>query len=291
MKKNIGYLIKQGFHNIWANKLMSFASVSVLVACLLLVGGAMLIYINIQAGIKYIGSLGEIALFVDDSMTQTEIDSITQTLEGMPQLAEVKYIPSEEGLEGLKEEITGGDELFALLESDILPNAYKVRVKDSKDYEDMVSRLSQIYGISDVVANGKIANTLTNLSTSVALFGVIMVSVMLVVSVFILTNTIKLAMYSRRREIYIMKMVGATNSFVRVPFFVEGMTLGIVSALVSYAVVRIAYVGIEGYLNTISVTPLAWGLLAPTVLLSFCAIGFFASLLSCSVSMMKYLRN
>ncbi|MBQ3140787.1 MAG: ABC transporter permease, partial [Clostridia bacterium] len=233
MKKNLSYLIKQGFRNIWVNKLMSFASISVLVACLMLVGGAMLLYVNIQAGIKYVGSLGEIALFVDDSMTEVEIDAITQTLEAMPQLAEVNFISREEGLEQLKQEITGGEDLFAMLGSDILPNSYRVRVGDSKDYDAMVTRLSQIYGISDVVANGKIANTLTDLSNSVALFGAAMVSVMLVVSVFILTNTIKLAMYARRREIYIMKMVGATNSFVRVPFFVEGVALGLISALVS----------------------------------------------------------
>lgn len=289
--KNLGYLIRQGFRNIWVNKLMSFASVSVLVACLLLVGSAVLLYVNIQAGIEYVGSMGEIALFVDDSMTDTEIGSITRTLENMPELTDVRFISREEGLEQLKEEITGGEELFEMLGSDVLPNAYRVRVKDPNEYEDMVRRLSQIYGIYEVVANGKIANTLADLSSSVALFGAVTVTVMLVVSVFILTNTIKLAMYSRRREIYIMKMVGATNAFIRVPFFVEGVALGFLSAIISFIVIRLAYVGIEGYLATISVTPLAWESLAGRVFLFFMLIGFFAGLLSCSVSMRKYLRG
>jgi len=289
--KSIGYLLKQGFRNIFSNGLMSFASVSVLFACLLLVGGAFLMYFNIQKGVEYVGSMGEIVLFVEDGAGEAECASIKRTLESLPELHDVQFISSSEGLEELKSEISGGDELFSMLEGeDILPNSFKVKVKDSNDYERMVKQLSQIYGISSVVANGKIANTLTNISTAIATFGVAIVVVLLVVSVFILTNTIKLAMFTRRKEIYIMKMVGATNSFVRVPFFVEAVILGLFSAAISYVAVRYAYVGLQDYLSELNINPIPWPKVAPTVLASFLGAGFLVGMLSSSVSIKKYLK-
>jgi len=289
--KSIGYLTRQGFKNIFSNGLMSFASVSVLFACLLLVGGAFLIYFNIQKGVEYVGSMGEIVLFVEDGTSEVECSGIQRTLELLPELHDVEFISSSEGLEELKSEINGGEELFSMLEGeDILPDCFKVKVKDPNDYDRMVKQLSQIYGISDVVANGKIANTLTNISTAVATFGVAVVVVLLVVSVFILINTIKLAMFTRRKEIYIMKMVGATNSFVRVPFFVEAVILGLFSALIAYFAVRFAYVGLEKYLAELNITAIPWANVAATVLLSFLGAGFVVGMLSSSVSIKKYLK-
>lgn len=289
--KSVGYLLKQGFKNIFSNGLMSFASVSVLFACLLLVGGAFLMYFNIQKGVEYVGSMGEIVLFVEDGTGEAECAGIRRTLESLPELYEVQFISSSQGLEELKAEISGGEELFSMLEGeDILPNSFKVKVKDSGDYERMVKQLSQIYGISNVVANGKIANTLTNISTAIATFGVAVVVVLLVVSIFILINTIKLAMFTRRKEIYIMKMVGATNSFVRVPFFVEAVILGLFSAALAYVAVRFGYVGLQDYLAELSINPIPWPEVSLTVLGSFLGAGFAVGMLSSLVSIKKYLK-
>jgi len=289
--KSIRYLFKQGFKNIFSNGLMSFASVSVLFACLLLVGGAFLMYFNIQKGVDYVGSMGEIVLFVEDGVSEIECAGIQRTLESLPELHDVHFISSSEGLEELKAEIAGGEDLFSMLEGeDILPNSFKVKVKDPNEYERLVQQLSQIYGISSVVANGKIANTLTNISTAIATFGVAVVVVLLVVSIFILINTIKLAMFTRRKEIYIMKMVGATNSFVRVPFFVEAGILGIFSALAAYVAVRFGYVGLTKYLAELNITAISWDEVEITVFLSFLAVGFVVGMLSSSVSIKKYLK-
>lgn len=289
--KSIGYLLKQGFKNIFSNGLMSFASVSVLFACLLLVGGAFLIYYNIQKGVEYVGSMGEIVLFVEDGVSEIECAGIQKTLESLPELHDVQFISSSEGLEQLKAEIAGGEELFSMLEGEqILPNSFRVKVKDPNEYERMVHQLSQIFGISSVVANGKIANTLTNISTAIATFGVAVVVVLLVVSIFILTNTIKLAMFTRRKEIYIMKMVGATNSFVQIPFFVEAVVLGLFGAVIAYFAVRFGYVGLADYLTELNITPIPWAELAATVLLSFLGAGFVVGMLSSSVSIKRYLK-
>ncbi|HNX14521.1 MAG TPA: permease-like cell division protein FtsX [Oscillospiraceae bacterium] len=289
--KSIGYLLRQGFKNIFSNGLMSFASVSVLFACLLLVGGAFLMYFNIQKGVEYVGSMGEIVLFVEDGADANECSNIQKTLESLPELHDVQFISSTEGLAQLQSEITGGEQLFSMLEGqDILPNSFRVKVKDPNDYERMVKQLSQIFGISDVVANGKIANTLTNISTAIATFGAAVVVVLLVVSVFILINTIKLAMFTRRKEIYIMKMVGATNSFVRLPFFVEAVVLGLFSAIIAYVALRFAYIGLHNYLSELSITPIPWPKVSLTVLGSFLGAGFLVGMLSSSVSIKKYLK-
>jgi cell division transport system permease protein len=216
---------------------------------------------------------------------------IQRTLESLPELHDVQFISSSDGLAELKAEIAGGEELFSMLESeDILPDSFKVKVNDPNEYERMVQQLSQIYGISSVVANGKIAKTLTNISTAIATFGVAVVVVLLVVSIFILINTIKLAMFTRRKEIYIMKMVGATNSFVRVPFFVEAVVLGLFSAALAFVAVRFAYVGLQGYLSELSINPIPWPNFALTVLASFLGVGFLVGMLSSSVSIKKYLK-
>ncbi len=290
-KNKFGYLVRQGVRNIFSNGLMSFASVSVLVACLILVGGAFLVYFNIQKGIEYVGSMGEIVLFVDDSFTEEECGVIEATLNSIDGIHDVTFTSSADALNEMKDEIAGGEELFSLLDGQqILPHSFSVKVSNSDDYEAMVQKLSQIYGISEVVANGKIANTLSNISHAVATFGIVVVVVLMVVSVFILTNTLKLAMVSRRREIFIMKMVGATNAFVRIPFFVEGVVLGGIAAVIGYIVIRLAYVGLSGYLAQIGVSPIDWADLRWTVALAFLAVGFFAGLLSSSVSIKKYLK-
>ena len=248
-------------------------------------------YFNIQKGVDYVGSMGEIVLFVEDGVSELECADIQKTLESLPELHDVQFISSSEGLEELKAEIAGGEELFSMLEGEqILPNSFKVKVNDPDEYDWMVQQLSQIYGISSVVANGQIANTLTNISTAIATFGVAVVVVLLVVSIFILTNTIKLAMFTRRKEIYIMKMVGATNSFVRIPFFVEAVILGLFGALIAYFAVRFGYIGLTKYLTELNVTAIPWGELGLTVFLSFLGTGFLVGMLSSSVSIKKYLK-
>lgn len=289
--KNRAFLIKLGFKNIFRNGLMSFSSVSVLLTCLVLVGGALLMYFNIQTGIKYVGSLGEIVLYVEDGTAEYECLKIEKEIKSIDGVHDVEFISSSEGLEKLKSEIEGGDRLFAMFEGEeILPHCFIVRVDDSANYDRMVNVLSKVEGISETAANGTIAETLTKISHTVALFAAVIVTILMVVSVFILVNTLKLTMFSRRREIYIMKMVGSPNSFVRLPFFVESSTLGIIAALLSFVIIRIAYGALARYLAEIGVSAIPWSDLWLKVLLSFTAAGITVGFLSATVSIKKYLK-
>lgn len=292
-KGNFLGLIKDGLRNIWLNSLMSLASVGVLTACLLLVGSAFLVYFNIESGLEQVGSLGEIKIFLNDGLSETEHTTIENTLKGLPEIYDVQFISKDQGMEDLINNTPDGDILFGMFGNDsFLPDSFLVKVKKSEDYNAMVERLSQIIGVDEIAANGSIANTLTRISRSVALFGSITVGVLLVISIFILSNAVKLAMFSRRKEIGIMKLVGATNSFVRIPFFVEGVILGFISAIFAFAIVWVGYVNITGYLADLSFlfVMVDWKVIAPIIALLFGGMGFFAGAFSSLISIKKYLK-
>lgn len=292
-KGNFLSLIKDGLRNIWLNSLMSLASVGVLTACLLLVGSAFLVYFNIESGLDQVGSLGEIKIFLTDDLSETEKSAIEDTLTGLPEIYDIQYISREQAAIDLQSQLTNGEELFAVLEGDnYLPDSFLVKVRDSENYNMMVERLSQIIGVDEIAANGTIANTLNRISRAVALFGSITVGVLLVISMFILSNAVKLAMFSRRKEISIMKLVGATNSFVRIPFFVEGVLLGLISAIIAFAIVWVGYVNITGTLSDLSFlfVMVDWKVLAPIIALLFGGMGFFAGAFSSLISIKKYLK-
>lgn len=289
--KNTGYLVKQGFHNIISNPLMSFASVGVLFTCLLLVGGAFLLYFNIQQGIKYVGSQSEIVLFVEDGVSEYNCRQYIQPqLENCEGIYEVEFISSSEGLEQMKQQISGGEELFELLDGqDVLPHSFRVKVSDPAMYDSLVISLANISGIGEVSADGKIANTLSDIAKAVALFAVVMVSVLLLASVFILSNTVRMVMFTRRKEIGIMKLVGATDSFVRLPFFIETVALGLISALLAFIALRIGYVGLTDYLSQMGVTAMEWSQFGWPLLGCFAGASFIVSLLAATFSIRKYL--
>ena len=291
-KKNNLYLIKQGFKNITANSLMSFSSVSILFACLLLVGGAFLVYFNIQKGIKHVGGLSEIRLFVEDGVTEyscrNEIEPVIAQMEGVRM---VEFISSSQGLLEMQEQLDGGEELFEMYEGEeILPHSFRVKIEKAEEYDEMAELLSQLPNISKISTNGEVARMLTKIGKSVAVFGIGVVSVLLIVSVFILTNTIKLAMFTRRKEIYIMKMVGATNSFVRLPFLIEGIIIGLAAALLSFLALSWVYSELADYMVKLSIRPVEWKTVAWQILGYFSAAGAVVGLFSSTISIKRYLK-
>lgn len=291
-KRNNLYLIQAGFKNIFANSLMSLSSLSVLFACLLLVGGAFLLYFNIQKGIEYVGGMSEIVLFVEDDISEYNCRQIIQPkLENMTELHDITFISSSEGLEQLQEQIQGGKELFELFEGDtILPHSFRVKVKSSHDYDYMVTTLGKMEGIQEVLANGQVAGTLTSIAKSVAIFAIVMVVILLTVSVFILNNTIKLAMFTRRKEIYIMKMVGATNSFVRIPFLIEGVAIGFAAAVLSFFALWFAYSGLSSYIVELGINAVPWKSIGLQILGTFVGAGLTIGLFTSTIAIKRYLK-
>lgn len=241
---SFGYLLKEGAKNIWVNRIMSVASIGVLVACLLLVGGAMLFTINVNSIVGYVEAQNEVKIFLEDGISGGDISRINDELAAMPNIGSVDFISAEEGLASYAEGM--GAEYNDLLESlkgdeNPLPHSFVVKVKDLSVMSDTVAELQAMDGVYTVNAPMEVASSITGIKYAIAAFGTAIVAILMAVSLLITANTIKITVFNRRKEINIMKYVGATDSFIKLPFIIEGVLIGIISSLIAYGLTWLGY--------------------------------------------------
>lgn len=289
--KGFGYLVKEGFKNVWSNRIMSIASVCVLISCLVLTGAASLLSINVSKVVDSIGDSNETKVYIESGYSQLEAVYIGKDIEKVSNVKSAEFYSKDEAIKQYKEEL--GDELFAQMQDDDnpLPDAFIVVMDDLSLYDETVADIEKIEGVESVNNQGDIAKRLTDISNLVNAVSFWVIIALMVISIFIIANTIRATMYSRRFEISIMKSVGATNSFVRMPFLVEGMTIGLISAVVSTVGIVFLY---EAVMNTISsAIPFSYIPINNVILfvaiafvVSGMAIGFFGSF----ISIRKYLK-
>ena len=231
------YFFKEALKNIWANRMMSLASVSILTVCLILLGSSLLVSMNLNSIIKQIESQNQIMVFLDPKLTPVEIDSIGDKINSIENVRQSVFISKSEALLLEKQTLGKNSDLLSGLENDNpLPNSYRIVLKDMASYASTVSRLEKIQGITDVKQNSGTAEKLNQINRVVGIIGIWLFAILAVISLFIISNTIKLAMYVRKREVNIMKFVGATDWFIRWPFILEGCLLGIISGLLAFAI-------------------------------------------------------
>ncbi len=233
------YLLKQGAKNTYLNKAMSFASVGVLTACLVLVGMAMLFSENIKNIVGFVQQQNEIVVYVEDDLPAGQEAQLDRQIRSMSNVSSVQYTSKEQAFDNQKEKL--GDLLEGYENEDVFPASYHVKVKDLSLINENISALNAMEGVYRVDAPTDIAEIMVKTDRGVSLGGTVIVIALLIVSLVIIINTIKITVFSRRREINIMKYVGATNKFIRMPFLVEGMILGGISALLSFFIVWYFY--------------------------------------------------
>lgn len=291
------YLFKEGFRNIWTNRMMSTASICVLMSCLILIGGASMIFLNIDSLLGRIEEENVIMVYVEDDTTDSELKNMENSLNGIGNIKEVEFIAKEVAWQEQLETMEPAQaEFFLEVSSDIpLPDAYKITVDDLNQFDSTVNQIKKLSHIDMVRENRDLAKRLVSIRHGVEIIAVVIVVVLLAISVFIISNTIRLTVYSRRLEISIMKSVGATNSFVRLPFIVEGMILGIISGVVSLGLVWVFYdfavsqfTDILGYL---SLDALNFGDYALIMLGAFVVIGIFTGVGGSAITMGRYLNK
>ena len=294
---SLRYLFKEGFRNTWSNRMMSIASICVLMSCLVLIGCASMIFLNIESLLGRIEEENVVMAYIQDGTTDADINTMGTTLKNMDNIKNVEFISKEsawqEQLDTMEE---AQAKFFTEISSDIpLPDAYKVTVNDLSQFDSTVSQIKQLQHIDTIRENKDLAQKLVTIRHGVEVISVVIVAVLLAISVFIIQNTIKLTVYSRRLEISIMKSVGATNGFVRLPFVVEGMILGIISGVISLGLVwafyefavkqfgdLIASLGLEA----LKFSDYAWYMLG-----IFIAIGIITGVGGALLSMGKYLNK
>lgn len=280
---SFAYLIKEGFRNIYQNRVISIAAIGVLMACLLLVGSSMLFTININEIVGYFESQNEIMVFLDDDVEGDELTKVDNQLKNIANIASVIFISREEGLKDWMEELgDDGTLLEWLLEDNPLQNSYRVKVKDLSVMEDTVSMIYDIKGVDTISASNEVAHAVTGLKQAVALGGFAVVAILAAVSLSIVANTIRITVFNRRKEISIMKYVGATDAFIRLPFLSEGILLGFISASLAFLLLWGGYYALNQWLCG---SALAWAELITGQLVPFksVALRLYASFLAAGI--------
>lgn len=240
------YLTNQGVENIWKNKMMAFATFCVLLISLLLVGIAGLFYLNLNSMILGLGNQNEIAVYLNTNLTQQDVDSFSEKLKELDNVDTIEYISKQEAYERMKNQISDGKAIFDYIDGyDFMPDGFSVTVIDNDKIEDTTARISSIPGVQSASSSPQVAEFLRELRRVVTVIAVAIISALVVVSMIMISNTTKASVFARREEIQIMKYVGATNSFIRFPFFVEGMVTGFFAGagafFITWAVYRAVY--------------------------------------------------
>lgn len=234
---SIRYLISEGFRNIYVNRLMSVASVAVLVACLLMIGSACMIFVNVQSAIEQVGQQNVIMVFVEDAPQDVNrevyIDTCEVELRSIDNVDEITFVSREEGFKTVLEDLSDNASVLSESDADFLPDGFKITVKDMMLFENTVAQIEALPQVIHVRQNSDLAVRLQSLSDAVTFISIGVIMMLFFVALFIIANTIRITMHSRRLEISIMKAVGATNWFIRLPFMVEGIVLGVISAVIS----------------------------------------------------------
>lgn len=292
---SLKYLTHEGFRNVWVNRLMSLASVTVLMACLIIMGAGIMIYFNINNVVDKVQSQNVVMVYVADDASEDETTQIGTSLKGISNVESCEFVPKEVAFQEQIQSMGGDAALFEGFDEIPIPDAYKVTVKDLSQFENTVSQIKQINKVDSVRENSDLASKLLSLRHAVSIVSVGLVVMLFLVALFIISNTIRITMFSRKLEISIMKAVGATNWFIRWPFMIEGMILGTISGIVSLGVLWGLYAVAEKvFAQTLSLIGFS---LVPfseywwQILLVFVAIGLFTGGFGSLVSMAKYLKE
>ena len=291
------YLFKEGFRNTWSNRMMSIASICVLMSCLVLIGCASMIFLNIESLLGRIEEENVVMVYIQDDTSDADIAAMDTQLKGLDNVKEVEFVPKEDAwADQLSTMEEAQAQFFTEISSDIpLPDAFKVTVDDLTYFDQTVSQIEQLDHIDTIRENKDLAEKLVTIRHGVEVISIVIVVVLLAISVFIISNTIKLTVYSRRLEISIMKSVGATNSFVRLPFVVEGMILGIISGVISLGLVwafyEFAIHQFSDLLSSLQLDALNFADYALPMLGIFIAIGIVTGVGGALISMGRYLNR
>ena len=341
---SIKYLTGEGVKNAWVNRLMTLASIGVLVACMVIIGLAILISENVNKAVGKLEQQNVVMAYMKDynwalygdkdtasdssaasGSSSSDNESTASTQESadkngikpsdyvihnddeakvlcdkiaeLPNVASVTYVTSAEGLESVKESMLEGQgSYFTFLDEEYgnpMSGAAKITMKDMSQFDETLEQIKQMDGIDVIQSQTDLADKITAIKRGITVAGFWIIAILMIISLVIVSNTIRVTMYNRKLEISIMKAVGATDSFVRIPFVVEGMMIGIISALIAEGLLYFCYrVATETIISTLGTTDIVkYGDVAVMLLLIFIGIGIFAGVIGSVIMISKYLRR
>ncbi len=289
------YLLKEGFKNIWSNRMMSLASMAILICCLVLTGVAILFSINLNVAMKSVETGNSVQVYLDDNLSTLEGIQIGEEIKKLDNVATCEFIPKDEAIQEyidilgndgeILEGLTGGD--------NPLPNAFRVSFNDLSIYEETAKQITDIEGVHKINDYSDIADKLMIMDNFVLYGGIALVIFLAIVSLLIMSNTIRVTMHSRQLEISIMKSVGATSMFIRIPFLVEGIIIGVFSGAIACGLLIAAYRALANAINNIipSLAIIPVGSVIGYIIGGSILIGALFGLSSGLISIRRYLKR
>ena len=290
---NLKYLLKEGIRGIFTHGFMSFAAVCVTVACLLIVGSFSILMYNVNIMVEDLNRTNEILVFIDENLTEAEARSVGTKINVIENVYQSTFVPREQALEEFIADHQDS-ESFGGVAAEDLRHRFAVVLQDNDLIQQTVAEIEQLEGVVKIRAEYEMAEGFATLENVLSVASLAIISVLLVVSLLIISNTVKLAMYDRRDEIAIMKMVGATNGFIRLPFVVEGFTLGMMGAALAFGIEWVMYdalvakIGEVDTLQLFSFVPFQQ-LLIPMIA-TFCSAGLFVGIVGSWTSIRKFMN-
>lgn len=292
MIEKLRYFIKEGFHNIWVNRMMSFASIIVLCICLVMLGTTFMASLNLNNFITQLESKNQIMVYLNHNINQVGIDKVGDAIKSMPNISDSEFLTKDQIFAEAKKTLSSQSILLTGIDSSAFDCAYQVKIKDLTQFSQTVGALDKIDGVKYVRRDEGLASILTNVKKVVNLTGFWLFVILAVIALFVISNTIKLAMFSRKREINIMKFVGATDWFIRWPFVIEGLIIGLVAGAVALIAQYYVYTQlVAGVVNMVNVTkPLSYTDEMWIIVPGFIIGGVLVGVLASAVSVRKYLK-
>ena len=285
--------MKEGLRDIFRHGFMSFAAVCVTVACLLIVGSFSCLVYNVNIMVEDLNKTSEILVYVESDLTEAEAKSIGTKINMIDNVLQSQFVSREEALRDFVADHQDEGEAFTGVDATDLRHRFVVTLEDNTLMEQTADRIDDIPGVAKIHAEYELAEGFTTLQRVLQIASVAIIAVLLVVSLLIISNTVKLAMYDRRDEIAIMKMVGATNGFIRLPFVVQGFALGMTGAAVAFGLEWLMYdmllqrIAEVDSLQLFKFVPFET-LLVPMVV-TFCAAGLFVGIVGSWTSIRKFM--
>ncbi len=290
---NISYFLREGIHSIFSHRLMSLAAMSVITSCLLLMGSFSLLAANIDRLLADVESKNKIVAFVDDSYSEEASRALERDVLAIPEIASAEFMTKQEALENFKEDFGDESELLdGLDERNPLRDRYTVTLHKIEDTQKVSDALKEITGIAKVSARSDISDKIIQVRDVVTIVCTALILILVLVSVFIISNTVNLTIFNRREEIAIMKMIGATNGFIRLPFVIEGVLIGIAGALIAIFLQWGVYEYIvAGALSGISFIPtIPFGECVGYLVLTFFGTGVLVGGVGSAITLRKFLK-
>ncbi len=289
---NVGYLIKEGIRSIFLHGFMSFAAVFVTVACLLIVGSFSALSYNLNKIIDDLNRTSEVMVYIDEKLPEAEAQSVGTRLNRVANVRDSQFISREKAAEDFVNKHSESD-AFEGIDATTFRHRFRVLLDDNRQLEDTKTAIMEIPGVAKVQAADKEAKLFVTIQEVVSVVSFVIIVALLIVSLMIISNTVKLAMADRRDEIAIMKMVGATNGFIRLPFIVQGFLLGIIGAGIAFSLEWLLYniltnqIAAFGAGNLLKLVPFT-ELLLPMIII-FAGAGMFVGITGSFASIRKFM--